>query len=393
MRNPFSKKTPPEKKNIIARGVSRIFSFARPFFAETKKTTEDQVLPLAPERMMQLGLNAYMKCGQVNTAFNMLADAAANGFEARAEDEASQTILDLFNQKVMMGDKVKMLVLNALIFGRAVVEVGDDLFKIRDPRSFTVDWDDEKGLIKEINQQGNHQFLDKNKIEIFILKRLFSDDLYGISAALPAFHTVEQLLEIKKGSKTLMTRFWKPFAIFKYPDTASNEEKADVYEMGQDDSYDSFYMIPMDWEVEFKGPGDVQMNVDKLIDTASDQIFVDLSFPKAAIMADSYKSDTEARIKLMIYEAVRPHQDKLKAFMEYLYLKHLGVKAEVSFDRVNQTDALTNVRILQEIADAVSRYTQMTQKIPMGPESQQITQEVVIRLIEEAGKISTEGIR
>ena len=393
MRNPFSRKTPEKKQNIIARGVSRIFSFARPFFAETKKTAEDQVLPLAPERMMQLGLNAYMKCGQVNTAFNMLADATARGFEARAEDEASQTIIDLFNEKVMMGDKIKMLVLNALIFGRAVVEIGDDLFKIRDPRSFQVEWDDEKGLIKEISQQGNHQFLDKSKIEIFILKRLFSDDLYGISAALPAFHTVEQLLEIKKGSKTLMKRFWKPFAIFKYPDTASNEEKADVYEMGQDDSYDSFYMVPMDWEVEFKGPGDVQMNVDKLIDTASDQIFVDLSFPKAAIMADSYKSDTEARIKLMIYEAAKPNQEKAKAFMEYIYLKHLGVKATVSFDRVNQTDALTNVRILQEIADAVGRYTQISQKIPLGPESQQITQEVVSRLIEEAGNISTEGIR
>lgn len=393
MRNHFSRKTPPEKTNIIARGVSRIFSFARPFFAETKKTTEDQVLPLAPERMMQLGLNAYMKCGQVNTAFNMLADATARGFEARAEDETSQTVIDLFNQKVMMGDKIKMLVLNALIFGRAVVEIGDDLFKIRDPRSFQVEWDDEKGLIKEINQQGNHQFLDKNKIEIFILKRLFSDDLYGISAALPAFHTVEQLLEIKKGSKTLMKRFWKPFAIFKYPDTASDEEKADVYEMGQDDSYDSFYMVPMDWEVEFKGPGEVQMNVDKLIDTASDQIFVDLSFPKAAIMADSYKSDTEARIKLMIYEAVRPFQDKAKVFMEYLYLKHLGVKCTVSFDRVNQTDALTNVQILLQIADAVGRYTQMAQKIPMDPESQQTSQTVVTRLIEEAGKISTEGIR
>lgn len=393
MRNPFSKKTPPEKKSLIARGVSRIFSFARPFFAETKKTTEDQVLPLAPERMMQLGLNAYMKCGQVNTAFNMLADATARGFEARAEDETSQTVIDLFNQKVMMGDKIKMLVLNALIFGRAVVEIGDDLFKIRDPRSFQVEWDDEKGLIKEINQQGNHQFLDKNKIEIFILKRLFSDDLYGISAALPAFHTVEQLLEIKKGSKTLMKRFWKPFAIFKYPDTASDEEKADVYEMGQDDSYDSFYMVPMDWEVEFKGPGEVQMNVDKLIDTASDQIFVDLSFPKAAIMADSYKSDTEARIKLMIYEAVRPFQDKAKVFMEYLYLKHLGVKCTVSFDRVNQTDALTNVQILLQIADAVGRYTQIAQKIPMDPESQQTSQTVVTRLIEEAGKISTEGIR
>ena len=80
--------------------------------------------------MMQLGLNAYMKCGQVNTAFNMLADATARGFEARAEDEASQTIIDLFNEKVMMGDKIKMLVLNALIFGRSR-GVGDDLFKIR----------------------------------------------------------------------------------------------------------------------------------------------------------------------------------------------------------------------------------------------------------------------
>lgn len=393
MRNPFSRKTPEKKQNIIARGVSRIFSFARPFFAETKKTAEDQVLPLAPERMMQLGLNAYMKCGQVNTAFNMLADATAKGFEARAEDEASQTLIDLFNQKVMMADKAKMLVLNALIFGRAVVEIGEDLFKIRDPRSFTVDWDDDKQLIKEISQQGNHQFLDKNNIEIFIMKRLFSDDLYGISAALPAFHTVEQLLGIKKGSKTIMERFWKPFAIFKYPDTASDEEKADVFEMGQDDSYDSFYMIPMDWEVEFKGPGDVQMNVDKLIDTVSDQIFVDLSFPKAALMADAYKSDTEARIKLMIYEAVKPNQDKLKSFLEYVYLKQLGVKATVSFDRVNQTDALTNVRILQEIADAVGRYTQMAQKIPMDPASQQIALNVVNRLVEEAGNISTEGIR
>ena len=60
---------------------------------------------------------------------------------------------------------------------------------------------------------------------------------------------------------------------------------------------------------------------------------------------------------------------------------------------MNQTDALTNVRILQEIADAVGRYTQISQKIPLGPESQQITQEVVSRLIEEAGNISTEGIR
>lgn len=399
MKNPFSnrsKKTPDgiwHKESTITRGVKRIFSFARPFQTESKKTPEDQVLPLAPGKMQQLGLQAYTKCGQVTTAFNMLSEATAKGFQAKADNETDQTIIDLFNEKVHMHEKAQLLILNALIFGRAIVEVGEDIFKIRDPRSFTIEWDDETQLIKEINQQGNYRYLDKKKIEIFILKRLFSDDVHGISAALPAFSTIEQLLEIKKGSKIMIKRFWKPFTIFKYPDTAGSEEKADVYEMGQDDSYDSFYMIPKEWDVEFKGAGDVQMNIDKLIDTASDQIFIDLSFPKAAITADAYKSDTEARIKLMIYDAVKPHQDKLKAFIEHIYRTHLGIKTNVTFDRVNAVDAMTNVKVLQEIANVVFAYNNMLSKTQLSPESHEIIQTVMTRIIEEAGNISEEGIR
>jgi len=77
------------------------------------------------EKTMRLA-ECYLNVEEVWSAFNLLAEATARGYQARAVNEADQETVDTWNRAVSIEGKVRMWIKNALVYGRAVMEAGED---------------------------------------------------------------------------------------------------------------------------------------------------------------------------------------------------------------------------------------------------------------------------
>lgn len=226
-----------------------------------------------------------------------------------------------------------------------------------------------------------------------MFRRLFSDSEYGISACYPAFNTVEDLLEIYKSNREILKRFRKPLVVAYKPDGASDAEEADMISMFSSEDYKGWYIVPEGWQVKVEGTGNAQFKVDDLMAQITHQIFHDLGLPETLFQPDAQKGTTNEHIKLVLYERIKPEQDKLKHFMEYALKKHLKVPVRVTFDEMRTEDSLMRVKILQEMITSIGLGQNLkTAYMAQNPEGQQVVDMICSRIIDEAKILVDEGI-
>lgn len=389
---------PPNSTKKVT-GLSRLSNLVMELASRRKTETirkEDRYyLPYDPDTMQNLGLSAYLLCGQVYTGFNMIAYAMTKGMKIIpvSGNEADKVKLEKFLEKSRLKEKAEMIIINTLCFGRCISEWGKDFLKVRDPRDFKMEWDDEKQIVIDIKQDNNTEYIDRTKIETFMFRRLFSDSEYGISACYPAFNTIEDLLEIYKSNREILKRFRKPLIVAYKPDGASDQEEADMINMFSSEDYKGWYIVPEGWQVSVEGTGNAQFKVDDLMKQITHQIFYDIGIPETLFQPDGQKSTTHEHIKLVLYERIKPEQDKLKAFLEYAISKHLRIPVNVTFDEMRTEDSLMRVKILQEMITSVGLGQNLKQAYMAGnPEGQQVMDDICSRLIDEAKLLMNEGI-
>lgn len=328
-----------------------MLNLARQDYPETKRKEDQDFLPYDPYVIMDLCWTGYLTIGQVHTGINLMAQATVQGLQIICKNPADQEYIDTWNRMVQINDKAEMMVSNAMVFGRCVNEWGKTYLKIRDPRDFVVEYDKDMHKITEWKQVYNNEFINPSKMEIFLIKRMFSDDLFGISMILPALQTIDDLLEIRKGNRAILKRFRKPFVILKRPENASEYDISDVISTFQHENYDGIYEIPEDWGVEVHGPASVQFKIDELMRMVVDQIYLDLGIPKTLFLAESYRSQTEQHIKLL-YERLKPIREKLSTFLKYAYKVHLGVDVDIAFEEIRTENSTVKLNLFQGLLGA-----------------------------------------
>lgn len=328
-----------------------MLNLARQDYPETKRKEDQDFLPYDPYVIMDLCWTGYLTIGQVHTGINLMAQATVQGLQIICKNPADQEYIDTWNRMVQINDKAEMMVSNAMVFGRCVNEWGKTYLKVRDPRDFVVEYDNDMHKITEWKQVYNNEFINPSKMEIFLIKRMFSDDLFGISMILPALQTIDDLLEIRKGNRAILKRFRKPFVILKRPENASEYDIADVISTFQHENYDGIYEIPEDWGVEVHGPASVQFKIDELMRMVVDQIYLDLGIPKTLFLAESYRSQTEQHIKLL-YERLKPIREKLSTFLKYSYKVHLGVDVDIAFEEIRTENSTVKLNLFQGLLGA-----------------------------------------
>ncbi len=362
---------------------------------ETIRKEDRYYLPYDPDTMQNLGLAAYLLCGQVHTGFNMLAYAMTKGLNVTclSTNPQDEYKLNQFIDKVRLKEKSEMIVINSLVFGRCMMEWGKDFLKVRDPRDFKMEWDEEKQMVVDIKQDNNTEYIDRTKIENFMFRRIFSDSEYGISACYPAFNTIEDLLELYKSNREILKRFRKPLIVAYKPDGASDQEESDMISMFSSEDYKGWYIVPEGWQITVEGTGNAQFKVDDLMKQITHQIFYDLGIPEALFSADAYTESNREAVKLMLYEKIKPEQDKLTRFLEYSISKHLKIPVKVTFEEMRSEDSLMRVKILQEIITSIGLGQNLKAAYMGGnPKGQEVMDNICSRLIDEAQVLMEEGI-
>jgi len=383
------------KPSTISRLSNLVIELASRRKTETIRKEDRYYMPYDPETMQNLGVAAYLLCGQVYTGFNMIAYAITKGMTVKSlsNNPADEEKIKKFVEKVRLTEKAEMIVINTLCFGRCIMEWGKDYLKVRDPRDFRMEWDLEKQMVVDIKQENNTEYIDRTKIETFMFRRLFSDSEYGISACYPAFNTIEDLLEIYKSNREILKRFRKPLIVAYKPDGASDQEEADMISMFSSEDYKGWYIVPEGWQIKVEGTGNAQFKVDDLMKQVAHQIFYDIGIPEALFQPDANRATTNEHIKLILYERIKPEQDKLKAFMEYAVSKHLKIPVQVTFDEMRTEDSLMRVKILQEILTSVGIGQNMKAAYMEGnPQGQEVVDLICSRIIDEAKILVEEGI-
>jgi len=133
------------------------------------------------DKLLELAEWTYKNVEEVFSGFNLIADTVAKGARVRGDTQA-----EAWGEDVDVQEKVRMIVVNALVYGRAVMEAGEDFLKIRSPRNITLEQDadgDLVGVTQEID--GDPTELDPDDVWVFTLHRLFSDDIQGVSRCNP----------------------------------------------------------------------------------------------------------------------------------------------------------------------------------------------------------------
>lgn len=313
---------------------------------ETYRKEDNQFLPYDPYVIMDLAYTGFMTLGQVFNAIILIAQASVQGITVKAVNPQDQEYIDMLCKKIHFSEKAEMLMANAMIFGSCPVEFGKNFLKIRDRREFFVEYDKDLHKITEWKQNMNNNFIDPSSMELFVLQRLWSDDTYGISLLLPALQSIDDILELRKGSRAILKRFRKPFFVLKRPENASEPDIQAVIDVFASDRYDGIYEIPEDWGLEVHGPGQVQFKIDELAKLMVDQLYLDLGVPKTFFIPGSLRSETEQHIKLL-YERLRPKRQKAVEFWVYGFQKHYGVEVEIQCDEIRTENSTIKLNLVQ----------------------------------------------
>ncbi len=294
------------------------------------------------ERAMELALWTYLNVEEVWSGFNLLAEAVGKGFHIQTRFKKDQRRVEAWKRTVHLEDKVRMWVKNALVFGRCVMEAGNDFLKVRDPRTITLD-QDEDGNLETVTQEVDDQERDipTDRVFVFTLHRLFSDDLHGISACQPVFQTVDDMLGARKVNRAVQKRYRAPIRLIEMPDEATEPDRRAVQTQLEETPPDMDLVLPPGAQVHVLGHGENTLTIDDLMkDHLTERIFLGLGIPKIALgLPDgSNRSTSQTQRELLLRNKVAPYQRQVTQFTQRLLHETLDVEATGTFDPVDTRD-------------------------------------------------------
>lgn len=306
--------------------------------ADASETTGE----LDNSRLLELAEWIYLHVEEVWSGFNLVAEAVAKGFEVRARFKKDQRRIDQWNDLVHVEDKVRMWVKNALVYGRCVMEAGDEFLKVRNPRTIRIDQDD-RGRVTKVTQESDagERDIPADRVHVFTLHRLFSDDLAGISAIQPILQTIDDQLGVRRVNRALQRRYRAPIRLIEMPADATDPDRQAVQRQLEETPPDMDLVLPPGAKMHVLNHGNDPLPVDALMrDHFTDRIFMGLGIPKIAlgIPDGSNRSVSETQRKLLLAEKVVPYQRQVRQFARGLYEKVLGAEVEVSFAPVDARD-------------------------------------------------------
>jgi hypothetical protein len=237
------------------------------------------------EKTMRLAEWVYLNVEEVWSAFNLLAEATARGFEARPVDDADEQAVADWNRAVAIEDKVRMWIKNALVYGRCVMEAGEDFLKVRNPRSMELEQDEDGELVEvtQVLDDGEHP-VPVDRVHVFTLHRLFSDDVRGISAVQPVLQTVDDMVGASRVNRAIQERYRAPIRIIEMPSDATDQDRKSLQSQLEETPPDMDLVLPPGAKVTVVGHGDDQVDVDELMSHQFvDRIFIGLDIPKVAL--------------------------------------------------------------------------------------------------------------
>lgn len=295
-------------------------------------TTESQ---LDDATALRLAEWTYFNVEEVWSAFNLLAEAVSRGFRVEAPTKALQATIDAWNDKVGMDEAVRLWVRNALIYGRCVMEVGPDFLKVRNPRFIELAQDAHGALVAawQVTDAGRKP-IPRERVRVFTLHRLFSDDLRGISAVHPVLQTVDDMLEARRVNRLLAKRYRTPTRILELPSDATEADQLAIQDQLSKATPDVDLVLPPGAKLHVLNHGKDVLQPDALMrEHLTDRIFLGLGVPKVAlgIPDGSHRTVSEVQREILLTGRVEPYQNQVKQFAEGLYEKLLGRKALVSF--------------------------------------------------------------
>jgi hypothetical protein len=239
-------------------------------------------------------------------------------------------------------EKVRLMVLNALVYGRAVMEAGEDFLKIRNPRNIEIE-QDEAGEITSVVQEidAEQTPLDPDQVWVFTLHRMVSDDVQGISAVQPVIQTVDDQLGARKVNRAIQDRYRALIRLVEIPEDATKQDRQDVQQQLEQTPADMDLVLPPGAELTVLGHGGDQVDVDELMRRHFvDRIFMGLGIPEIALGVpdDANRSTSDTQRKLLLAQKIQPYQRKVQRFLEKLVHGTLEVKATIEFDPVQARD-------------------------------------------------------
>jgi hypothetical protein len=235
-----------------------------------------------------------------------------------------------------------MWVKNALIYGRCVMEVGDDFLKVRNPRSIELQQDDRGALVGAWQVTATtRRRIPVERLRVFTLHRLFSDDLRGISAVYPVLQTVDDMLEDHAVNRAVQRRYRAPIRIIEMPSDATEAEHLALRDQLRETPPDMDIVLPPGAKMHVLNHGKDALQPDALMkEQLTDRIFMGLGVPKIAlgIPDGANRSVSEVQRELLLADKVAPYQRQVKQFTECLYGEQFGTKPRVVFDPVDVRD-------------------------------------------------------
>lgn len=292
--------------------------------------------------VMRLAEWTYFHIEEVWSGFNLLAEAVARGFRVDAPTKALQAEVDAWNDAVHMPDKVRMWVKNALIYGRCVMEVGEDFLKVRNPRTIELKQHERGALVGAWQVVGEtRRAIPVERLKVFTLHRLFSDDLRGISAVYPVLQTVDDMLEAHAVNRAIQRRYRAPIRIIELPNDATEAEHLAVRDQLRETPPDMDLVLPPGAKMHVLNHGKDLLQPDALMkEHLTDRIFMGLGVPKIAlgIPDGANRSVSEVQRELLLADKVAPYQRQVKQFAEGLYAERFGKKPTVTFEPMDVRD-------------------------------------------------------
>lgn len=324
---------------------------------EAESTADDERGALLDDaHAMRLAEWVYFNVEEVWSAFNLLSEAVARGFRVNAPTKRLQADIDAWNDRVHMPDKVRMWVKNALIYGRCTMEVTRDFLKVRNPRFIELE-QAESGLLVGAwqNLSGSRRPIPVQRMRVFTLHRLFSDDLRGISAVHPVLQTVDDMLEVRSVNRAVSKRYRSPLRIIEVPPDATEADMQALAELLKKPPAGSDLILPPGAKVHVLNHGKDLLEPDQLMrEHLTDRIFMGLGVPKVALgLPDgANRSVGEVQREMLLADKVAPYQRQVKQFAETLYGELFGRKPVVVFDPVDVRDEREIAEVSRVLVEA-----------------------------------------
>jgi hypothetical protein len=346
----------------------------RPTYRLALKLAEEQAAASAADpdgegllddaEAMRLAEWTYLNVEEVWSAFNLLSEAVARGFRVtygsgerqRADVKRLQADVDAWNDRVHMADKVRMWVKNALIYGRCTMEVTRDCLKVRNPRFIGLEHD-ESGLLVGAwqDRDGTKRPIPVQRMRIFTLHRLFSDDHRGISAVHPVLQTVDDMLEARNVNRAVGKRYRSPMRIIELPADATEGDMQALMELLRKPAAGTDLLLPPGAKVHVLNHGKDALQPDELMRAhLTDRIFLGLGVPKVAlgIPDGSNTSVSQVQREMLLADKVAPYQRQVKEFAEGLYKELFGAKPTVRFEPVDVRDEREIAEVSRVLVEA-----------------------------------------